>query len=701
MADEKLKITVGTDEFIRKMNEVQKVIQETNKAMDDLYKSRPNRFNTEAVSQFNQNATALQKELADVTAEEKKLLDTQQVATKKTDEFGEAASGLGKKLGLVTLALSAITMVTRAVVQAFKDTVFGLNAMTIAGELWKTMAYNIATANFDMSKSLASAIGAGKMINEQRKKDREDMVVSSKLRTEYNKLYFESADRTQSNQKQLDKLNESLTTHNKMIDIDLTNAKENLAIVEVQLVQRPKSNKLLNEEAVLLAKIQTIEGQRYSETKRVEQRRSSLENTIREDNMKKYLAEIETRLKSQDEFQALSLKLMDEYDKAQIDMLEGDDKIRAQRDFGLKQIDEFKKQMQKLGKLSKEQEKMFAILGANIWSAFYEGLSEQGQKKLSQKDIDAISNAIAPQLAGIQKSIIRTTPGTEDKDFSIWGLLGLSPDDEEDQKMIDALQKSADKMQAVFEDILDRRVEMAQRERELLDTKISETQREIEIEAELYKEGFANNLTARKAYLEQLKVERDKALAEEEKALRQQQMAEKLIQTMNLLTSVTEILKSATKKGIVGLALAPFAIATLFAIWSKAKSSTTELAEGGSGTETGMVTGKKHSQGGERFLDHVEVERNEMWGVLNPRASHKYGDVFHEMVSSFNRDEMPQFITPIVSNNVRVDNSGSNSRLDRVIKEQEKMNIQLKQGQLYTVGNKRIIKTGNKIRIIG
>ena len=27
-----------------------------------------------------------------------------------------------------------------------------------------------------------------------------------------------------------------------------------------------------------------------------------------------------------------------------------------------------------------------------------------------------------------------------------------------------------------------------------------------------------------------------------------------------------------------------------------------------------MITGKRHSQGGERFLDHVEVESGEAWG---------------------------------------------------------------------------------------
>jgi hypothetical protein len=113
-----------------------------------------------------------------------------------------------------------------------------------------------------------------------------------------------------------------------------------------------------------------------------------------------------------------------------------------------------------------------------------------------------------------------------------------------------------------------------------------------------------------------------------------------------------------------------------------------------------MITGKRHSQGGERFLDHVEVESGEAWGILSRPASEKYGKVFHELVNSFNKDEMPQFAP--VSNNVRVENSGPNSRLDRVISEQRKLNESLmRQSVITQVGGKKVIKTGNKVRIVG
>ena len=721
MADEELKLTVRTEEFVQKLNEVQKVIQSTKKEMNDLYDTNKKGFSDiTKLREYETKMSELKNKLSDVTKEEEKLIDSTKKtgdtignASKSTDEFGEAAGGLVKKLGLAAIAIALITKLVREVVVAFKDTVFGMKAITIVSEVWKQIAYNIATVKLNIvsfTASLEGAIMAGKMMNEQRKEERKDIVLASQLREDYNKLYFESADRTKSNTYQLDKLNKALEVHNKMIDVEIENAKRQLVITEVQLANRPKSNKLLDQEAKLLAQINMIEGQRYSETKRVEMRRSSLENTIREENMKKYIDEIEERLKIQDEFQALSLKLMDEYDKTQIDLLEGNDKIRAQRDYGLKQLEEFRKQMEKLGKLSKEQEKQFAILGAGVWVAFYEGLTEEAQKKLPQKDIDAISKVLLPQLQGIIKRDVPKEIAdikswvASNKEFSVWNLLGLDPDDPEDQEGIEAIKDAANRMQEIFEDIFDQRVEMAERERELLDTKISETQREVELEAELMKEGFANNLTARQQYLEQLKKERAKALAEEEKAIKAQRSFETILQTINLITASSEVMKTFSKIPIVGIPLGIAMIATMFGafIAAKAKAANlTKMAEGGSGTETGITTGKRHSEGGERFLDHVEIEQGEQWGVLSRKASGKYSEIFHDMVSSFNKDEMPNFIAPSVSNSIRVDNNGPNTRLDRVIKEQEKMNQQLRQGQMYSVGNKQIIKKGNKIRIIG
>ena len=124
------------------------------------------------------------------------------------------------------------------------------------------------------------------------------------------------------------------------------------------------------------------------------------------------------------------------------------------------------------------------------------------------------------------------------------------------------------------------------------------------------------------------------------------------------------------------------------------------LAKGASGDEKGIIKGKRHSEGGERFLNHVEVEAGEAWGVLSRPATSKFGKEFHEIVSSFNRGEMPEI--PSMSNSVFVNNDGSNSRLDKLIAEQRKLNEKYgREAQLMVSGSKKIIRRGNKIRIIG
>jgi len=160
-------------------------------------------------------------------------------------------------------------------------------------------------------------------------------------------------------------------------------------------------------------------------------------------------------------------------------------------------------------------------------------------------------------------------------------------------------------------------------------------------------EGFANNVETKRQELEELKKQREKALVEEEAAIKRQQTMEKISQTVSLISSAANILKTFTKLGPVGLVLAAAAIGTLYTIFANAKSkanASTKLEEGGSGTDYGMVIGRRHTQGGERFLDHVEVEQGEQWGVLSRKAAGKYGEVFHNMVSSFNKDQMPEIL---------------------------------------------------------
>jgi hypothetical protein len=93
----------------------------------------------------------------------------------------------------------------------------------------------------------------------------------------------------------------------------------------------------------------------------------------------------------------------------------------------------------------------------------------------------------------------------------------------------------------------------------------------------------------------------------------------------------------------------------------------------------------------------VEVEDGEGWGVLSRKATRKYGKVFNKMVDSFNKDKLPIPRNGITVNNIDVENSGPNKRLDEV--NNNLRHIRLKE-EVTVIGNTTIIKKGNNTRII-
>jgi len=633
---------------------------------------------------------------------------------KETDELTKKVENFIKKWGAVGVAIALATKVFKDVAKAIADTNIGMKALTVVGELWQQLTYNIATGNFNMANSFRIAAQTAQELNKYRESELKHIIDIAKYRKEYNRLYFEASDRSKGDIARYDALNQAMLAHNILIDAEIKKTREQLSAVQLQRQNRFNSYKLRKQEAELIAQIIDLEGRAYSETKRLEMQLSILLKGFFDDyksareNMDKAIQEWEETwadeiLERQKKYQEKSLELLDKYNQARINMLSGQEQLDAIRDLSLKEIDQLKKDLAKFGAITEEQEKMFKTLGMEVTKAFYTGMAEE--VVISQKDVErfivpAILATITDSFGLIKKDVEKERKTIEDlaeKD-TIWDNLGLS--DEDKDAAIDALEDGIARISSILGDIFEQSVDDAGRRRDLLDTQISELQHELEIEADLYEEGYANNVDAKRKELDSLKKLRDKAIADEEKAIKKQQTYEKIIQTTSLLTSVAQILKSATKAGIVGLALAPFAIATLWAIWGRAKTQGATLAEGGSGSDTGLITGKRHSQGGESLLDHVEVEHGEAWGVLSRPATEKYGEVFHDMVSSFNKNEMPNFMP--VTNNVNIDNKGPNSRLDNVIKEQRKLNESLlKQSQITFSGNKRIIRTGNKVRIIG
>ena len=486
----------------------------------------------------------------------------------------------------------------------------------------------------------------------------------------------------------------------------------------------------------------------YEENKRNLSRLTGFEEEINRDATEKRKKAEELRLENLKKFIDATAALRQEYEKTVVEGLEGTDRIRAEQEFELRQVQLLEDHLRELGDLTEEHYKYLDGLRASAnlraerairveqqseldyWNDFYnEAISERMkfydfreeldiktaelagelterneleiQKKWLQARLDLLKASKDPELLAraeildAEIGLIQQKIDGIDASETIWTKMGFN--DEQKEALQGAVNDTVDALDQIFE----ARVEDAERTRELLDTQISETQRALEAEMELMKAGYASNVDAKRKELEELQKQREKALKQEEAAIKAKRQLETVTQTVSLISAAAE-----TFKAFPG-PLLPIAIATvaaMFAAFAAAKlkaSAAAKLAEGGTGTETGMITGRSHAQGGERFLDHVEVERGEMWGVLSKRATAKYGKQFNQIVTSFNKDQIPVAQMADVHNNIMVDVNQTNERLDRVQGELVKLNRHFGvSAEVIETPTARIIKRGNKTRII-
>jgi hypothetical protein len=653
-----------------------KSIEDLNKAIKDLWDTQKKGFSTaKQVEDYTKKMADLKKELDDLTKSNNELDESQK-------EVEKTGGGLLKSVGNWAAGFVSLTSVLGLLKKAFSETEAGLKTFNTIGAVTKQIFYGMVTGDKLLLSGIILSVKANNELEKQRIQQRKNIVEIAKAQRIYDELYFESSKQTKTGAERLTILNQAMIQHELLMDKKITNAKDELHGIELLLAARPEETELLDAHARKLAEIEGLEGERVSETRRLETQRTGI---IKE--------ELDKRKNKLEEYQELSLKLLDDYDKSNIESLKGTEKLKAIRDFGIKQIYELRIQLAKLGTVTKEQDAIFEGLAANVWKAFYEGMAKEGKPTPAQKT--AISKAL---LSGVNKAVAGIQPNkaitpTKETEFSVWKLIGIDTESDEGQKMVENFKTAANEIYSVIDSINDQRVEDTKRNRELLDTQISELESELETEAELYKAGYASNVEGKKKELEEIKKQRELALAEESEALKKQRNLDSIQQASSLLTASANIIKGWSTIPLVGQVLAIAAIAAMFTAFASARvqaNKVTKLAKGAHGE----ITGRSHSEGGERFLDHIEVEQGEKWGVLSRPASRKYGRIFENMVDSFNKDKLmiPESIS---NNNILVENTGPNKRLDEVNHNLKRMSAK---EDTQIIGNVMIIRKGNRTR---
>jgi len=292
---------------------------------------------------------------------------------------------------------------------------------------------------------------------------------------------------------------------------------------------------------------------------------------------------------------------------------------------GLLSQDEYNKNIENL-----EAQKFEELL--NLSNAYNANIAES-ENALTEQRIKMFEKALA-EIEKKRKEVEKN----KDKRGAIAKLLGV------EDKDVEVILRNIRIIGKELANIFNEFNEAAQRNNknviESLDDVIAKTEEKIETETELQQMGLANNLEAEKAYLDQQKQLREEAY-ERQKQLELQKLAiDSISQLSSLITAAAQIWQATSKAGVLSPVLAGAAIAAMFTSFGLSKVKAAQLVKSQeSFEEGGVVEGRRHTQGGERFYsadgNHmVEIEQGEY--VTNRESTRKYMDLLH----AINNDEI-------------------------------------------------------------
>lgn len=281
-------------------------------------------------------------------------------------------------------------------------------------------------------------------------------------------------------------------------------------------------------------------------------------------------------------------------------------------------------------------------------------------KEMGEKEAEAYINGIKSKLAKAKKELsdvwIETLESLGPAGFL---LDALGMDEENIKRLQSGLNTMVDSVKAAFEEMLQVQVELAEKEKEIADERLSNATTAYQAEVALRQAGYANNVDmARKDYLEAKKIQEQKAqavLAAQQKQAAAQLQLDTLTQASSLITAAAQIYKALSPLGPIGIAAAAAIIGGMLAsfisfkaqassaasqVSSLSKSSTSNYGEGG----LEFIGGGTHASGNDTDLGiknskgkRMKVERGEAVAIINHHKTKKYKKVLPAIVDSLNK----------------------------------------------------------------
>lgn len=253
-------------------------------------------------------------------------------------------------------------------------------------------------------------------------------------------------------------------------------------------------------------------------------------------------------------------------------------------------------------------------------------------------------------LANEQQRLTEQLKDTRGNHDSLLDLLFPKMKDEWKESLNEAVNFTVTKLQSVFE----AQSQLAQQEIDLANERIDAARSVLDAEREAAANGYANNVAQAQRELALQKQTQEKLLRQQAQMQRAQQAVEALSQTSSLITATANIWAEFTKgTGLAGPFLAAAATAAMWASFAaaqiKAAQVTRQSASAGAVTYgTGgyeYITGGSHQSGRDVSLGRTQdgrerrIEGGEFLGVINKRATRKYGSELGAIIDSINHGE--------------------------------------------------------------
>lgn len=650
MADVTLVLKANNSDYVNKMKEAQVASQ---KVYDTVEKGAKREKGL--IEDIENTLTQLQERrrkafaIEDIEKYNKKI----QEAKKDLEEYEKAGVQAEKTTNTFSqtitkwvLGLGGAAAALRVLSNALKETTAGLDAFNLVGAVTKQVLNDIVSGVGLSIARIREAVLIQKELNKERQQEYIDLKRAKEQQILYNRYYFEAMNRTKTDKERLDSLNKALDAHNKMIELQIENAQRLAKIKEAAFLNAPASETARKEWVAAMNVLDDLEIERTAGIKRIESLRTGImqeEIDKREKVWADYFAYIDKLNEKADEEE----RRRNEEAKKEFDQL-----YLYQRDQFFDYLDDIEKAKEK----EKEDEWKFESEWAKKLFDQYKRDREE-QKEAYDKQLEDEQKAKEDAEKRKRDAIKETYQIIEESERRIFDIMSIRNDNALNLELETLDKQTKAKLKAAGDD-------------------------------EIKKQKITEDSEAKKAEIEK-RYKREQQKIDVKQAIADGILA--VIKTYAQFGWPFGLIPAAAMTALVSL--------NVNAIKSQKFAKGGWTGDGSQKDETGeRVAGIVHEKEfvvkkgpAHRFREVLEAINKEDHGMIVNRFNKLSPETLGVTVSA-----------PAVNNSVSVNNNGSNSRLDKVVSEVQRLNNKIsRQRQVSIVNGKSIITEGNKTRIIG